>query len=60
MKIMTLFIFLGCFYTNYSLAQYDITPCEKLYFEQKKNQTFENWKGNLEQVDNICIVGIKI
>ncbi len=24
------------------------------------NSTFVNWKGNLEQVDDVCIVGIKI
>ena len=24
------------------------------------NNTFENWKGNLEQVDDVCVIGIKI
>jgi serine phosphatase RsbU (regulator of sigma subunit) len=24
------------------------------------NESFENWKGNLEQVDDVCLVGIKI
>lgn len=30
--------------------------------EQKNNLklNFENWKGNLEQVDDVCIIGIKI
>jgi hypothetical protein len=24
------------------------------------DQNFENWKGDLEQIDNICFIGIKI
>jgi tetratricopeptide (TPR) repeat protein len=24
------------------------------------NEAFENWKGNLEQVDDVCIVGVRI
>ena len=24
------------------------------------NNTIESWKGNLEQVDDICVIGIKI
>ena len=24
------------------------------------NQEFENWRGNLEQVDDVCVIGIKI
>ena len=24
------------------------------------NETFENWKGDLEQVDDVCIVGLKV
>lgn len=23
------------------------------------NQSFENWKGNLEQVDDVCVIGLK-
>jgi len=23
------------------------------------NQAFENWKGNLEQIDDVCVVGIR-
>jgi serine phosphatase RsbU (regulator of sigma subunit) len=30
--------------------------------EQKEilNKTFENWKGNLEQVDDVCLIGIRV
>ncbi len=28
--------------------------------QQKLNTVFEAWKGNLEQVDDVCIIGIKI
>ena len=28
--------------------------------EEIINQKFENWKGNLIQVDDICVAGIKI
>ena len=24
------------------------------------NQSFENWKGDLEQVDDVCVIGLKI
>lgn len=27
---------------------------------QKLESSFDAWKGNLEQVDDICIIGIKI
>ncbi len=28
--------------------------------EKKINQTFLDWKGNLEQVDDVCIIGIRL
>lgn len=30
--------------------------------EQKKHidQTFENWKGSLEQIDDVCVIGVKV
>ena len=24
------------------------------------NESFENWKGDLEQVDDVCVIGLKI
>jgi hypothetical protein len=24
------------------------------------NRIFEEWKGNLEQVDDVCVIGIKV
>jgi ligand-binding sensor domain-containing protein/serine phosphatase RsbU (regulator of sigma subunit) len=27
---------------------------------QKLKETFENWKQNLEQVDDVCVIGVKI
>ena len=35
---------------------------EKPMAEQRLilNESFENWKGNLDQVDDICIVGVRI
>jgi serine phosphatase RsbU (regulator of sigma subunit) len=24
------------------------------------NETFDNWKGGLEQIDDVCVVGIRI
>ncbi len=52
MKTVTLFTLLCCLYINNSVAQ-----CDTI---KSKNQTFENWKGSLEQVDDVCIVGVKI
>jgi serine phosphatase RsbU (regulator of sigma subunit) len=30
--------------------------------EQKKilSESFDNWRGNLEQLDDVCIIGIKM
>ncbi len=35
---------------------------EKSMEEQKSiiDNTFESWKGNLEQVDDVCVIGVKI
>lgn len=39
-----------------------ISICHLPIQEQKSvlDQTFEDWKGSLEQVDDVCIIGIKI
>ena len=37
------------------------TVHEPMNFQKKKlNETFENWKGDLEQVDDVCIIGVRI
>jgi len=28
--------------------------------KQKLNDVFDNWKGNMEQVDDVCVIGVKI
>jgi len=39
-----------------------VSISEKSLSDQKKHlsSTFNNWKGDLEQIDDICIIGIKI
>ena len=34
----------------------------KSLVEQKEilNENFENWKGKLEQVDDVCVIGVRI
>jgi hypothetical protein len=24
------------------------------------DRAFENWRGNLEQIDDVCVIGVKI
>lgn len=28
--------------------------------KEKINEAFENWRGLLEQVDDVCIIGVRI
>jgi hypothetical protein len=28
--------------------------------KQKLQDTFEQWRGQLEQVDDVCVIGVKI
>ncbi len=39
-----------------------ISVSSKPIIEQQEilNQTFENWKGNLEQLDDVCLIGVRI
>lgn len=43
---------------NELLLEISSQPCESQ--REKIKTTFENWKGTLEQVDDVCIVGIII
>jgi serine phosphatase RsbU (regulator of sigma subunit)/uncharacterized protein HemY len=44
------------------LEEYIMTVHEKPLIEQEEELSgkFENWKGNYEQVDDVCIVGIRL
>jgi hypothetical protein len=33
-------------------------PMQEQY--QKFKETFTNWKGDIEQVDDVCVIGVKI
>jgi len=39
-----------------------LTISQKTLLEQEKilNKTFKSWKGDLEQLDDVCLVGLKI
>lgn len=39
-----------------------LTIQDKTMDEQKEilNQAFEKWKGNLEQVDDVCLIGVRV
>ncbi|MCB0408586.1 MAG: tetratricopeptide repeat protein [Flavobacteriales bacterium] len=39
-----------------------LTLQDKSLAEQKNiiNQTFDEWKGNLDQIDDVCVIGVKI
>ena len=28
--------------------------------KQKLNDVFDNWRGNLEQVDDVCLIGVRV
>jgi hypothetical protein len=28
--------------------------------KKKLDEVFENWKGDLEQVDDVCVIGVRI
>lgn len=39
-----------------------LANCKKTMAEQKKilDNIFEEWKGNLEQVDDVCVMGVRV
>jgi serine phosphatase RsbU (regulator of sigma subunit) len=48
---------------KYKQLQDLLTKSSQLGMDEQKQiieKTFENWKGNLEQVDDVCIIGIHI
>ena len=28
--------------------------------KQKLNVTFENWRGEIEQIDDVCVIGVRV
>jgi len=45
-----------------ALKELLLSIAEKPMEEQKSilTKTFENWRGNLEQVDDVCVVGVRV
>ncbi|MFN7912050.1 MAG: SpoIIE family protein phosphatase [Bacteroidota bacterium] len=43
---------------NELLIKHHIKPLNEQ--QNSLSETFENWKGDLEQVDDVCVIGIKI
>ncbi len=45
-----------------ALKELLLSISEKPMEEQKSilSKTFENWRGNLEQVDDVCVVGVRV
>ncbi len=45
-----------------ALKELLLSIAEKPMYEQKTilSKTFENWRGNLEQVDDVCVVGVRV
>ena len=35
---------------------------DKIMYDQKTiiYKTFEDWKGNLEQIDDVCMIGVRV
>jgi serine phosphatase RsbU (regulator of sigma subunit) len=49
-------------FKNKNLKQLFLSLSNKSVFEQKKeiNHVFDTWKGNLDQVDDVLVIGIRI
>jgi hypothetical protein len=43
---------------NELLLEISSEPCESQ--RDKLKSVFENWKGNLEQVDDVCVLGFTV
>ena len=45
---------------NFTIMLCDISELPMLVQKEKLETFFENWRGDLEQVDDVSIVGIRI
>ncbi|MFO0433859.1 MAG: PP2C family protein-serine/threonine phosphatase, partial [Sphingobacteriaceae bacterium] len=46
-------------YKNLNQLLLDITDLDPTEQKQKLSDHFNNWKGDLEQVDDVCVIGIR-
>lgn len=47
-------------YSQFKEILVEISEMEIEVQNQKLNKTFENWRGELEQLDDVCIIGVRI
>lgn len=47
-------------YAQFKQLLTDIQPLDLKSQKNKIEERFNNWKGNLEQIDDVCIIGVRI